>query len=179
MLQAPGGRLRARLAALPLLDSGTLRACQVEAIAGVEASLAAGRSRALVRMATGDGKTYAACALSHRLLTHARMGRILFLVDRANLGDQTIAEFKGYKSPGGDLRFAEEYVVQHLRSRTFNPDAQLVVCTIQRLYAALRGEDLDDAADERSGFEDVATAPRLGSEPKQSRQLPGFRGAMV
>lgn len=160
MLKDPGGRLRARLAVLPPLDPGTLRDCQIEAIAGVEASLAAARPRALVRMATGAGKTYAACALSHRLLTHARMGRILFLVDRSNLGDQTIAEFKGYKPPGGDLRFAEEYVVQHLRSRILNPDAQLVVCTIQRLYAALRNEDLDDAADERSGFEDAATAPR-------------------
>ncbi len=111
-------------------------------------------------MATGAGKTYAACALSHRLLTHARVGRILFLVDRANLGDQTIAEFKGYKPPGGDLRFAEEYVVQHLRGQGFNPDAQLVVCTIQRLYAALRGEPGDDADDERSGFEHVVTADR-------------------
>ena len=160
MLQAPGGRLRTRLSALPPLNPGTLRACQIEAIQGVEASLAAGRPRALVRMATGAGKTYAACALSHRLLTHARVGRILFLVDRANLGDQTVAEFKGYKPPGSDLRFAEEYVVQHLRSHAFNQDAQLVICTIQRLYAALRGEDLDDAADERSGFEDAANVPR-------------------
>lgn len=145
MLQAQGGRLRARLAAMPPLNPGTLRACQVEAIEGVEASLAVGHPRALVQIAIDAGKTYAACALSHRLLTHARMGRILFLVDRANLGDQTIREFQDYKPPGGDLRFAEKYVVQHLRGRAFNPDAQLVACTIQRLYAALRGEDLDDA----------------------------------
>ena len=160
MLQAPGGRLRARLRALPPLDPGTLRACQTEAIGGVEASLAAGRPRALVQMATGAGKTYTACALAHRLLTHARMGRILFLVDRANLGDQTLVEFKGYKPPGGDLTFAEEYVVQHLRGQAFDPGAQVVISTIQRLYSALRGEALDDDADERSGFEAPDTAPR-------------------
>ena len=160
MLQAPGGRLRARLRAMPPLDPGTLRVCQTEAIGGVEASLAAGRPRALVQMATGAGKTYTACALAHRLLTHARMGRILFLVDRANLGDQTLVEFKGYKPPGGDLTFAEEYVVQHLRGQAFDPGAQVVISTIQRLYAALRGEALDDGADERSGFEAPNTALR-------------------
>jgi len=89
-LQTPGGPLRARLAALPMLGLTGLRECQAEALHGVEASLRASRPRALVQMATGAGKTYTACALSHRLLSHAGAGRILFLVDRANLGSQTV-----------------------------------------------------------------------------------------
>ncbi len=63
MLQA-GSSLRARLATLPPLDPARLRPCQAEAIAGVEASLAQGKPRALVSMATGAGKTYTACALT-------------------------------------------------------------------------------------------------------------------
>ena len=104
-------------------------------------------------MATGAGKTYTACALAHRLLSHARARRILFLVDRANLDIQTVAEFKGYRSPGSTLFFHEEFPVQHLRGRTLDRDAAVVVCTIQRLYAALRGQELDEADEESSGFE--------------------------
>jgi hypothetical protein len=61
---AAGSSLRARLATLPPLDPTRLRPCQAEAIAGVEASLAQGKLRALVSMATGAGKTYTACALT-------------------------------------------------------------------------------------------------------------------
>jgi len=145
--------LRARLTTLPPLDATGLRACQADAIEGVEASLRANRTRALVQMATGAGKTYTACALAHRLLSHARARRILFLVDRANLGTQTVAEFKGYRPPGSTLFFHEEFPVQHLRGRTLDPAAAVVVCTIQRLYAALRGQELDEADEESSGFE--------------------------
>jgi len=145
--------LRDRLSTLPPLDPTGLRACQADAIEGVEASLRANRTRALVQMATGAGKTYTACALAHRLLSHARARRILFLVDRANLGTQTVAEFKGYQPPGSTLFFHEEFPVQHLHGRTLDRDAAVVVCTIQRLYAALRGQELDEADEEASGFE--------------------------
>ncbi len=152
LLQAPT-TLRARLAAMPPLDATGLRPCQAEAVAGVEASLAAGRPRALVSMATGAGKTFTACALIHRLLTHAKVGRVLFLVDRANLGKQAVGEFANFKPPGTGLLFTEEFTVQHLQGRSINPATSVVVSTVQRLYAALRGVDLDEEADERSGFD--------------------------
>lgn len=159
-----GSSLRARLATLPLLDATGLRACQAEAIESVEASLRANRTRALVQMATGAGKTYTACAVAHRLLSHARARRILFLVDRANLGTQTVAEFKGYRPPGSTLFFHEEFPVQHLRGRTIDPAAAVVVCTIQRLYAALRGQELDEGDEEASGFEHPDGAEQRGGE---------------
>ena len=159
---------RARLTTLPPLDATGLRACQAEAIEGVEASLRTNQTRALVQMATGAGKTYTACALAHRLLSHARARRILFLVDRANLGTQTVAEFKGYRPPGSTLFFHEEFPVQHLRGRTLDRDAAVVVCTIQRLYAALRGQELDEADEEASGFE----------HPESGEHQVGYSAAM-
>ena len=159
-LQSTAGNLRARLATLPSLDATGLRDCQAEAIVGVEASLRANRPRALVQMATGAGKTYTACALSHRLLSHAGARRILFVVDRANLGTQTLREFQGYQPPGGTLFFTEEFPVQHLRGRALDPNAAVVICTIQRLYAALRGEELDEADEEGSGFEQAGGGER-------------------
>lgn len=74
-------------------------------------------------------------------------------IHRGNLGTQTVAEFKGYRPPGSTLFFHEEFPVQHLRGRTLDRDAAVVVCTIQRLYAALRGQELNEADEEASGFE--------------------------
>ena len=62
--------LRARLVAMstqhPLVTNG-MRDCQIEAIKGLENSLAHNRPRALIHMATGAGKTYTACAIAYRL----------------------------------------------------------------------------------------------------------------
>ncbi len=153
---AAGKSLRQRLTTLPPLDSAGLRPCQAEAIRGLETSLAAGRPRALVQMATGAGKTFTACALTYRLLTHARAKRILFLVDRSNLGTQARGEFANYHPDGSARLFTDEYTVQLLKGRTISDAASVVVSTVQRLYAALRGQDVDDEDDERSGFEGPA-----------------------
>ncbi len=49
--------LRARLREMPALATEGLRDCQVEAITGLEHSLAENRPRSLIQMATGSGKT--------------------------------------------------------------------------------------------------------------------------
>jgi type I restriction enzyme R subunit len=92
--------LRARLRQMPPLDTVGLRDCQIEALQGLEGSLAKDRPRALIQMATGAGKTFTACTFSWRLLKFAKAKRILFLVDRNNLGDQTLKEYQNYDPPG-------------------------------------------------------------------------------
>lgn len=148
-----GQSLRARLAELPPLVAEGLRDCQVEAIKGLEKSLAEARPRSLIQMATGAGKTFTACSFSWRLLKHAGAKRLLFLVDRANLGRQTLKEFQEFEPPGAGRLFTDVYITQHLQSPRLDPDAKVVITTIQRLYSMLRGEELDEAADEKSGFE--------------------------
>jgi type I restriction enzyme R subunit len=104
-------------------------------------------------MATGAGKTFTACTFSWRLLKFAKAKRILFLVDRNNLGDQTLKEYQNYDPPGSGRKFDKTYIVQHLHSNRIDPDAKVVITTIQRLYAMLRGEELDESAEEGSAFE--------------------------
>ncbi|MBI1179197.1 MAG: DEAD/DEAH box helicase [Alphaproteobacteria bacterium] len=145
--------LRARLGAMPPLDPKGLRDCQVEAIHGLEASLADGRPRALIQLATGAGKTFTACSFSYRLIREAGARRVLFLVDRNNLGDQTLKEFQGYQPPGAANRFTDTYIVQHLHGHRIDRDAKVVITTIQRLYSMLRGQELDEEEEEASGFE--------------------------
>jgi len=148
--------LRARLAALPTdhpLPAQNLRACQLEGIANLEASFAADRPRALIQMATGAGKTYTACSFTYRLIKFAGAKRVLFLVDRGNLGRQAMAEFQQFVAPDTGRKFTEVYNVQHLTSNNLDPVARVTICTIQRLYAMLRGEELDEDLDETSGYE--------------------------
>lgn len=145
--------LRARLRSMPQLDRSGLRDCQVDAVEGLERSLADDKPRSLIQMATGAGKTFTACTFSWRLLKHARAKRILFLVDRNNLGDQTLKEYQNYEPPGAGRKFTNTYIVQHLHGSTIDKDAKVVITTIQRLYAMLRGEELDESAEEGSAFE--------------------------
>jgi type I restriction enzyme R subunit len=150
------GTLRARIPDMPELDEdpSRLRQAQFEAITNLERSLGENHSRALIQMATGSGKTFAAANICERLISHAQSKRILFLVDRSNLGRQTLKEFQGFEVPGSGRKFTELYNVQHLTHNRVDPVASVCIATIQRVYSILRGEaDLLDDLDEESGYE--------------------------
>lgn len=143
--------LRGRLRDLPELEEAGLWPAQVRAIRNLEESLAAARPRALIQMATGSGKTFTAANIAYRLVKHAGARRVLFLVDRANLGRQTLKEFQGFTTPDDGRKFTELYNVQHLSTNTIDPVARVTISTIQRLYSTLRGDpDLDPEIDEHS-----------------------------
>jgi type I restriction enzyme R subunit len=144
---------RRRLQAMPGVVSDGLRACQIDAVAALERSMASNRPRALVQMATGAGKTFTACTLSYRLLAYAGFKRILFLADRANLVRQTRDEFLAYRPPGTGRSFSEIYNVQKLGAAGLDKDAQVVVATIQRVYSVLSGKALAEEDEEASSFE--------------------------
>ena len=153
--------LRARLRTLPPLERGSLRANQVEAVTRLERSLAQDRPRALVQMATGSGKTIAAITAIYRLIRYADARRVLFLVDRNNLGEQAEKEFRGFRAPDDHRTFTALYNVQRLTSNTVAASAKVVVTTIQRLYSMLRGEPaLAPGAEDGSQFESAEAAPR-------------------
>ncbi|MEM6255444.1 MAG: DEAD/DEAH box helicase family protein [Cyanobacteria bacterium P01_D01_bin.156] len=140
--------LRERLLDLPELDPTGLRRCQIGAITNLEQSFKQNRPRALVQMATGSGKTFTAVTSIYRLLKHAKAERVLFLVDTRNLGEQAEQEFQAYTPNDDNRKFNELYNVQRLTSRGINPDNQVYISTIQRLYSILKGEDLDEKAEE-------------------------------
>ena len=111
---------------------------QITAIRNLEKSLAANRPRALIQMATGSGKTFTAISFIYRLIKYAGARRVLFLVDRGNLGRQAKKEFDQYASPANNYKFGEEYIVQHLSSNTLDSTARVCICTIQRMYSMLK-----------------------------------------
>ena len=146
---AEGGTFLERLRHMPPLQD-KLWPPKPQAIANLEQSLRENRPRALVQMATGSGKTLLAIVLAYRLLKFAGARRILFLVDRGNLADQTLKEFQQYASPYNNFKFTEEYIVQRLSSNTLDTTARVCICTIQRMYSMLKGEELPDDLEEES-----------------------------
>ncbi|MBS1264101.1 MAG: hypothetical protein MAG715_01301 [Methanonatronarchaeales archaeon] len=145
--------LRGRLRNMPGLGQGRLWDAQYEAITNLERSFAENRPRALVQMATGSGKTYTAVTETYRLLKHAKANRVLFLVDRNNLGRQAKKEFEQYRTPDSNRKFTELYNVQHLTTNALDDSSDVCISTVQRLYSILKDEDLDPEVDEESGFE--------------------------
>ena len=148
--------LRQRLKELPVkypLNKEGLRDAQYEAIRNLEISLAQNKPRALIQMATGSGKTYVAVAEIYRLIKYAKAKRILFLVDRANLGRQTLREFQNYITPDDGRKFTELYNVQLLNSKVIDPISKVCISTIQRMYSILKGEELEEELDEKSLFD--------------------------
>jgi type I restriction enzyme R subunit len=140
----------ARLQQMPELITEGLWPAQIKAITNLEASLRDNHPRSLIQMATGSGKTFTAINFIYRLIKFAGARRVLFLVDRGNLGRQTLKEFQQYVSPYNNFKFSEEYIVQNLTSNVLDTTARVSICTIQRLYSMLKGRDLPEELDEES-----------------------------
>ncbi len=170
LVQQPN-TLRTRLRQFPALNTAPLRECQIDAVTSLEKSLAANRPRALIQMATGSGKTFTAVTQAYRLIKHAGAKRILFLVDRGNLGRQTVNEFQQFTTPDDGRKFTDLYNVQMLGPGGIDPVCKVTVSTIQRLYSQLSGNaTFDDEADGHSGYE--AAGATAGKEPLEVRYNP-------
>ena len=148
----PTGTFLARMQHLPELvtqwgQGGAqykLWPAQIKAVQNLEKSLAANKPRALIQMATGSGKTFTAISFIYRLIKFGGARRVLFLVDRGNLGRQTKKEFDQYASPYNSFKFGEEFIVQHLQGQQVDTSARVVICTIQRMFSLLKGKELPD-----------------------------------
>ena len=139
--------------ALPRLEKRGLRDCQYNAEIELEKSMKDGKKKNLAVLATGSGKTYLACLASYRMLNYTPTKRILFLVDRNNLARQTEAEFSQFDRTEGQQEMSSLYEIKRLK-REGDIKADIVISTIQKLFAVLTGqklsEDSEDAEDEKT-----------------------------
>ena len=139
---------------LPTLSPKGLRACQYEAITQLEQSFRIGENRALMVLATGAGKTYTACLAAYRMLAFTPMKRILFLVDRNNLGKQAETEFGTFRLTENGDPFNTIFTVNRLKSSIVPTDSNVVISTIQRLFSLLKGDEFTDSDDDYDEIED-------------------------
>ncbi len=137
-------------AGLPTLKTKGLRDCQYEAITELENSFRVGQNKALIVLATGAGKTYTACLAAYRLLAYTPMKRILFLVDRNNLGKQAEGEFGMFRLTENGDPFNTIFTVNRIKSAKIPSDSNVVISTIQRLFSLLTGQEIVDNDDDEN-----------------------------
>jgi type I restriction enzyme R subunit len=142
--------LRTSINDLNVLPTERLRECQINAITNLEKSFRDNKPRALIQMATGSGKTFTAITFIYRLLKFTQAKKILFLVDTKNLGEQAEQEFMSFLPNDDNRKFTELYGVHRLKSKNIPDDNQVYISTIQRLYAVLKGQDLEESAEEEN-----------------------------
>lgn len=149
------------------MSTSNLWSAQIDAIRNLEKSLAANKRRALIQMATGSGKTYTAVNFVYRLIKLAGARRVLFLVDRGNLGDQTLKEFQQFVTPDDGRKFTELYNVQHLQSAQLDRISRVCISTIPAplLHAARRRDRRRDRRTLR------LRAPRVALETAAAGRL--------
>ncbi|MBL0869334.1 MAG: DEAD/DEAH box helicase family protein [Phycisphaerales bacterium] len=146
--------LRSCLREMPALTPDGLWPKQHTAIVNLEKSLRLAKPKALIQMATGSGKTFTAANIAYRLIKHGHARRVCFLVDRTNLGTQTLKEFQQFQPPGERHTFDKLYNIAFPQKNRFDPINRVVITTIQRLYSVLTDQpDLPEEDEERSAFE--------------------------
>jgi type I restriction enzyme R subunit len=139
---------RGRVQSLPDTEGYDLRPASRRAVIAIEKSLKDNQhSRSLVQMATGAGKTRMAVTESYRLLKHGGFNRVLFLVDRNNLGDQTLREFRDFTTPDDGRKFTDLYNVDKLTGSGMVGSSAVVISTIQRVFSVLKGQTVTDSDD--------------------------------
>mgnify|MGYP001638207685 FL=1 len=171
-LLTAGDTIRNNMKHFPALDDTGFRQCQINAIHNLDISFANNHPKALVQMATGAGKTFTAITAAYRLLKYGKMNRILFLVDTKSLGEQAEREFMAY-TPNDDPRsFSQLYGVRRLKSSFIPDDVQICISTIQRMYSILKGEELDEGAEETSFNEYVTAESKVPKEVVYNGKYP-------
>ena len=141
---------RGKVRNLPTTDAYDLRPASRRSIHAIEESLINGtHTRSLVQMATGAGKTRMAVTQSYRLLRYGGFNRVLFLVDRNNLADQTLREFRDWSAPGDGRKFTELYNVDKLTNAGLAESSKVVISTVQRLWAGLKGDPISEEDDQQ------------------------------
>lgn len=130
-------------------DGLGLRHYQIEAIKAAEKAIAERKRTVLIAMATGTGKTRTVLGMIYRFLSAKRFKRILYLVDRTTLGEQTMNTFQEVRLEG--LKTLNQlYDIKDLGEKDFEKDTRVQIATVQSLVRRI----LYNATDSSMGVSD-------------------------
>jgi type I restriction enzyme R subunit len=148
--------MRTRLQTMPTFDPAGLRECQIDAITGLEKSLAADAPRASFRPPPAPAKPLppgpSAIAYSNTPSFAASCSSPIAPTSCGRRG--TSLSHTVHRGPHS---FTELYNVQRLGPAGLDQSAAVVVATIQRVYSVLTGHELSEEEEEASGFEAVTS----------------------
>ena len=125
-------------------DGLNLRYYQIDAIKAAEDAIVNKKERAvLLAMATGTGKTRTVLGMIYRFLSCNLFKRVLYLVDRTALGDQTSDTFNSVRLE--DLKSLNKlYDIKDLGESAIEKDTRLMIATVQSLVKRIVYNESDD-----------------------------------
>lgn len=110
----------------------SFRPYQLKAVEAAEKAVREGKRNILLAMATGTGKTRTILGMMYRFLKTNRFHRILYLVDRIDLGQQAEGVFQSVKLE--DLMTLNKiYNVNGLEDKTVNRETRVQVATVNSM----------------------------------------------
>lgn len=118
----------------------SLRDYQIKAVKAAEKAIIDRQKSILIAMATGTGKTRTVLGMIYRFLSTERFKRILYLVDRTALGEQTGDTFKDVKVK--DLQtLANIYNINSIDNTLLSKETRLQIATVQGVVRRLFDEN--------------------------------------
>jgi len=135
---------------------------------------------------TGSGKTLTSFKASQILTQMPKVDKVVFVVDRRDLDDQTVREFNNFSEGSVDSTTSTKNLVKHFK----NPNNKLIVTTLQKLNTAILNKrywsELSDLKDKKIVFIfDECHRSQFGETHKnikeffRNHQMFGFTGTPI
>ena len=163
-----------------------LRPYQYYAVEAITKRVKETKENGYIWHTTGSGKTLTSFKAAQNIIELPKIDKVLFVVDRADLDDQTIREFSAFKKDCVDHTTNTKSLVEQL----VDPNSKLIVTTIQKLNNAISNNrhqsDVERLKDKRIVFIfDECHRSQFGDTHRRIRdffsnaQMFGFTGTPI
>ena len=113
-----------------------MRPYQIYAVKASRRRVLEANQNGYVFACTGSGKTLTSFKLAQLLRNEPRIDKVVFLIDRKDLDDQTVDEYNSFEKDCVDQTDSTYVLIQHLK----DPQRKLIVTTIQKMAHAVNSQ---------------------------------------
>ncbi len=121
-----------------------MRPYQIYAVKAAKKRILEANQNGYVFACTGSGKTLTSFKLAQLLRDEPVIDKVVFLIDRKDLDDQTVDEYNSFEKGCVDTSDSTAVLVKQLK----DSDRKLIVTTIQKMANAVRSKKYDALMDE-------------------------------
>ena len=120
-----------------------MRPYQIYAVKAAKRRVLEANQNGYVFACTGSGKTLTSFKLAQLLRDEPRIDKVIFLIDRKDLDDQTVDEYNSFEKDCVDQSNSTYVLIQHMK----DPQRKLIVTTIQKMANAVNSQRYEAVMD--------------------------------
>lgn len=120
-----------------------MRPYQIYAVKAAKKRILEANQNGYVFACTGSGKTLTSFKLAQLLREEPRIDKVIFLIDRKDLDDQTVDEYNSFEKDCVDSSNSTHVLTEQLK----NPKQKLIVTTIQKMANAVKSKRYEKLMD--------------------------------